>query len=129
MAYAPDPEAFGVAAKALGEDAGAWRDALRGVCATRGAQITEGLALAYAKPFEEGAVDFDEPLLRTVADELAALKRRVDRRVTELPPTPSPTARQHGYNRRRPRASSTAATRPSTTSRRRRTAMRLASSC
>ena len=59
-----------------------------GVCATRGAEITEGLALAYAKPFEEGAVDFDEPLLRTVADELAALKRRVDRRVTELPPTP-----------------------------------------
>ena len=33
-------------------------------------------------------MDFDEPLLRTVADELAALKRRVDRRVTELPPTP-----------------------------------------
>ena len=88
MAYAPDPNAFGVAAKVLGEDAGAWRDALRGVCATRGAQITEGLALAYAKPFEEGAVDFDEPLLRTVADELAALKRRVDRRVAELPPTP-----------------------------------------
>ena len=26
-------------------------------------------------------MDFDEPLLRTVADELAALKRRVDRRV------------------------------------------------
>ena len=87
MAYAPDAEAFGIAAKALG-DAGAWRDALRGACATRGAQITEGLALAYAKPFEEGAVDFDEPLLRTVADELAALKRRVDRRVTELPPIP-----------------------------------------
>ena len=33
-------------------------------------------------------MDFDEPLLRTVADELAALKRRVDRRVTGLPPTP-----------------------------------------
>ena len=88
MAYAPDPHAFGVAAKALGEDATKWRDALRGVCATRGAQITEGLALAFAKSFEEGAVALGEPLLRTVADELAALKRRVDRRVTELPPTP-----------------------------------------
>ena len=88
MAYAPDPEAFGIAAKSLGENSTKWRDALRGVCAARGAEITEGLALAYAKPFEEGAVDFDEPLLRTVADELAALKRRVDRRVTELPPTP-----------------------------------------
>ena len=88
MAYAPDAEAFGIAAKALGEDSTKWRDALRGVCATRGTAITGGLALAYAKPFEEGAVDFDEPLLRTVADELAALKRRVDRRVAELPPTP-----------------------------------------
>ena len=88
MAYAPDAEAFGVAAKALGEDSTKWRDALRGVCATRGAAITEGLALAYVKPVAAGAVDFDEPLLRNVADELAALKRRVDRRVAELPPIP-----------------------------------------
>ena len=29
MAYAPDAEAFGIAAKVLGEDSTKWRDALR----------------------------------------------------------------------------------------------------
>ena len=85
--YAPDAQAFGIGAKFLGEDVVAWRDALRGVCATQGTVVTDGLDLAYAKPVKEGAVDLNAPLLRNVADELAALKRRIDRRIIALPPT------------------------------------------
>ena len=52
-----DPHAFGVAAKALG-DAGAWRDALRGVCATR-VLNNGGPRPRLRQTIRIGAVDFD----------------------------------------------------------------------